>query len=148
MKIIVDTNIVFSAILNSSSKIGKLLTQSKTHFQFYSCQYLRVEILRHQNKLLKLTKLSVEQLMEVETLVTENIVFINEKLLPYEQIAAAEKLVHAIDPDDIPFIALAQNLDAKLWTGDKELINGLRAKRFKGIITTPELALLYDELEG
>lgn len=148
MRIIVDTNIVFSAILNSSSKIGRILTQSKTHFQFYSCQYLKVEILRHQGKLLKLTKLSISELLEIENLVTGNIIFINEKLIPKELMLASEKLLVDIDPDDIPFIALAQNLDAKLWTGDKELINGLRAKRFINIITTPELALLYDELEN
>lgn len=148
MRIVVDTNIVFSVILNSSNKIGKLLTHSQAHFQFYSCQYLRTEILRHQEKLLKLTKLSVDELLEVESLATENIIFINEKLLPKKLMAAAEKPVQSIDPDDIPFIALAQNLDAKLWTGDKQLINGLRAKRFNNIITTPELALLYDKLEG
>lgn len=147
MRIIVDTNIVFSAILNSSNKIGQLLTHSKAHFQFYSCQYLRAEILRHQEKLLKLTKLTITQLINVESLVTENITFINEKLLPKEVMMASEKLVKDIDFDDIPFIALAQNLDAKLWTGDKVLINGLRAKRFKNIITTPELVLLYNELK-
>jgi len=35
MKIIVDTNIVFSAILNSNSRIGKILLNSKEHFQFF-----------------------------------------------------------------------------------------------------------------
>jgi predicted nucleic acid-binding protein len=116
MRVIVDTNIIFSAILNSSSKIGKLLTHSKPHFKFYSCQYLRVEILRHQEKLLKLTQLSIEELIEVENLVMNDITFINEELLPKKLLLATEKLVNDIDPDDIPFIALAKNLDAKLWT--------------------------------
>ncbi len=40
MKIIVDTNIVFSAILNSNSRIGKILLNSKEHFQFFTCNYL------------------------------------------------------------------------------------------------------------
>jgi len=57
MKIIVDTNIVFSAILNSNSRIGKILLSSKGHFQFFTCNYLRTEILKHRNQLLKLTKL-------------------------------------------------------------------------------------------
>ena len=70
MRIIVDTNIVFSAILNSSSKIGKILLHSKGHFQFYSCDYLRIEINRHRNRLLKLTKLSEDELAELESLVT------------------------------------------------------------------------------
>jgi len=51
MKIIVDTNIVFSAILNSNSRIGKILLNSKGHFQFFSCNYLWIEIQRHRNKL-------------------------------------------------------------------------------------------------
>ena len=82
MKVIVDTNIVFSAILNSGSRIGKILLNSKGHFQFYSCNYLRVEINRHRNRLLKLTKLSGDELAELENLVTHNITFIDERLLP------------------------------------------------------------------
>ncbi len=73
MRIIVDTNIVFSAILNSTSRIGKILLNSKGHFQFYSCDYLRTEINRHRNRLLKLTKLSGNELAELESLVTHNI---------------------------------------------------------------------------
>jgi predicted nucleic acid-binding protein len=75
MRIIVDTNIVFSAILNSNSKIGKILLNSKEHFQFYSCNYLRTEIQRHRSKLLKLTKLTESKLAELEGLVTHNITF-------------------------------------------------------------------------
>ena len=82
MRVIVDTNIVFSAILNSSTKIGKILLQSKGHFQFYSCDYSRTEIKRHRNRLLKLTKLSEDELAELESLVTHNITFIDERLLP------------------------------------------------------------------
>ena len=82
MKVIVDTNIVFSAILNSGSRIGKILLNFKGHFQFYSCNYLRVEINRHRNRLLKLTKLSEDELAELENLVTHNITFIDERLLP------------------------------------------------------------------
>jgi predicted nucleic acid-binding protein len=52
MKIVVDTNIVFSGILNSTSKIGKLLINSRQHFQFYTCNYLRLELLKHRRRLL------------------------------------------------------------------------------------------------
>lgn len=41
MKIVVDTNIVFSAILNSNSAIGDLLLNSDKEFQFYSASYLK-----------------------------------------------------------------------------------------------------------
>ena len=147
MKIIVDTNIVFSGILNSSSKIGKILLNSKDHFQFYSCEYLREEIQRHRNKLLKLTKLSDSELSELENLITKNITFINESLLPKELLQKTQALLDNIDPDDTPFVALTKHLEGKLWTGDKQLYNGLKIKRFKGVISTDELSSLLDKLE-
>jgi predicted nucleic acid-binding protein len=82
MKIIVDTNIVFSAILNSNSRIAKILLNSRGHFQFFTCNYLRTEIQRHRNKLLKITGLSEEKLLELEALILVNITFIDERLLP------------------------------------------------------------------
>lgn len=116
MKIVVDTNVVFSGILNTSSKIGKILINSRANFQFYSCDLLRVEILKHRNKLLKLTKLPDLELAELETLITKNITFINEGLLPQALILSAEILLKDIDPSDTPFVALAKHLDAKRWT--------------------------------
>ena len=147
MRVIVDTNIVFSAILNSSSRIGKILLNSKGHFQFYSCDYLRTEINRHRNRLLKLTKLSEDELAELESLVTHNITFIDVRLLPQDLLKQTEMLLKSIDPNDTPFVALTKHLEGKLWTGDMQLYNGLKTKRFKDILTTAELSILLDELE-
>ncbi|HEX5153262.1 MAG TPA: PIN domain-containing protein [Parafilimonas sp.] len=94
---IVDTNIVFSAILNSSSRIGKILLNPKEHFQFYTCGYLRTEIQRPRNRPLKLTKLADSELSELEGLVTGNIIFIDERLLPQELLLKTETLLKSID---------------------------------------------------
>ncbi len=147
MKIIVDTNIVFSAILSSNSHIGKILLNSKDHFQFFTCNYLRTEIQRHRRKLLKLTKLTENQLFELEELVTQHITFIDERLIPQNLLIKTEIQLEAIDPDDTVFVALTKHLEGKLWTGDLQLYNGLKAKRFKDIILTSELSLLLDDLE-
>ena len=147
MKIIVDTNIVFSAILNSNSRIGKILLNSKEHFQFFTCNYLRTEIQRHRNKLLKLTKLTEDQLSELEDLIGQHITFIDERLIPQDLLIKTEIQLKAIDQDDTVFVALAKHLKGKLWTGDLQLYNGLKAKRFKDIILTSELSLLLDDLE-
>lgn len=148
MKIVVDTNIVFSAILNSNSRIGKILLNSKEHFQFFTCNYLREEIRRHRKKLLKLTKLPEDRLSELEELIIQKITFIDERLIPQEILAKTEAQLKAIDPDDTVFVALAKHLDGKLWTGDLQLYKGLKAKRFKDIILTAELSLLLDDLEA
>lgn len=147
MKIIADTNIVFSALLNSNSRIGKILLSAKEHFQFFSCNYLLVEIQRHQKKLLKLTKLTGDQLSELTKLITQNITFIDERLLPQDILLNTETLLKTIDPNDTVFVALTRHLGGKLWTGDMQLYNGLKAKRFKDIILTSELSLLLDDLE-
>jgi predicted nucleic acid-binding protein len=147
VRIVVDTNIVFSGILNSSGKIGKLLLHSKAHFQFYTCDFLKVELLKHRTKLLKLTKLEVDELTELENLVTANISFINESLIPTKFLTDAEILLHDIDLNDTPFVALSKHLKARLWTGDMILYNGLLEKGEKNIVLTSDLSKQLDKLE-
>lgn len=147
VKIIADTNIVFSGILNTESRIGKLLTYSRGPFQFYTCNYLQEEIKKHRKKLLKITGISEDELLELELLVIKNIIFINEALLPQELLIETEELLADIDPDDTPFVALTKHLNGKLWTGDKPLYEGLKAKGFEDVLTTAELSELLDKLE-
>ena len=148
VKIIVDTNIVFSAILNSSSRIGKILITSKAHFQFYTCDFLRDELFKHRNKIIKLTGLTEKETEELELLVIENITFINEQLIPSKTISSTKTLLKNIDLDDIPFVALTKHLKGVLWTGDKKLLAGLKEKKFTNTITTSELSVLLDKLES
>jgi predicted nucleic acid-binding protein len=71
VKIIVDTNIVFSAILNSDSKIGDLLLNSVRYFDFYSADYLRFEIRNHYEKLSKISNQSLEAVAKAEHFITK-----------------------------------------------------------------------------
>jgi predicted nucleic acid-binding protein len=147
VKFVIDTNILFSGLLNSSGKIGWLLLLSKAHFQFYTCEFLRHELLKHKQRLLQLTRLSEDELSELQQLLTQNIIFINESIIPITDLFEAEKLTKDIDPDDTVFVALANHLACKLRTGDKKLIAGLQAKGYENTITTTELFSLYEELE-
>lgn len=145
MKIVVDTNIVFSAILNTNSRIAQILLYQNPHFQFYSCEYLQTEILRHRDKLLKLTRLSADELSELENFITHNITFINEHLLPKQLVEETQLQLQNIDPFDVPFVALAKHLNTKLWTGDKKLYNPLKEQNFQNIISTLEMSVLIDD---
>ena len=80
-------------------------------------------------------------------MVTKNITFIHEGLLPEKTINAAEKILMDIDINDTIFVALAKNLKAKIWTGDKVLIAGLKNKRFKDVITTREMLDILENIE-
>ena len=58
----------------------------------------------------------------------EQINFISEELIKSVKCSEAIELVSDIDEDDTPFVALALELNAFLWTGDKKLIDGLASK--------------------
>jgi predicted nucleic acid-binding protein len=140
MKIVVDTNIVFSAILNSSSNIGRILIHPHKEFEFYSCNFLKEEISWHKSKLSKLTRLSDENLDELINLCIKRIQFINHGILPNKDWNFAANLLVTLDLKDAPFLALSRHLKAKLWTGDKQLKKGLAKQGFQHyIIETPYL---------
>jgi len=143
MNIVVDANIVFSGLLNSNGKIGDLLINSSGIFSFIAPNFLRTEIHNHRDKLLKISKLTLEQLLESEYQIYKSITFISEELINTENWIFADKLVSDIDPKDIVYIAYAEQFNCKLWTGDKKLINGLvNKKNYHNIITTDELFLM------
>lgn len=139
MKIVIDTNIIFSALFNSSSTIGDLIFNSDSIFEFYSCSYMRFEIDKHWVKLKQISKLKESQLQEARFELFKKINFINEELIPEKLWLTAEALVKDIDIDDTDFIALTKFIKGYLWTGDKQLYNGLKDKNFKKIFNTKEL---------
>jgi predicted nucleic acid-binding protein len=132
-KIIVDTNIIFSCLLNSQGTIGDLIFNSETIFNFYSNEYMLFEIHKHWNRLLKISKLTDEELhISFEKLLTR-LIFINEQLIPENVWQNAEVLVTDIDLDDTDFVALTRYLKGGLWTGDKPIYDGLKAKGFRSV---------------
>jgi predicted nucleic acid-binding protein len=146
MKVVVDSNIVFSAMLNPESSIGDIILNSQDTFSFYACEYLREEINEHKDKIIKLTGYDEREYSEVEFLVYKHVDFFSESTIPFEFWQKAADLVRDIDMDDITFVALSLFLDIKLWTGDKLLIDGLTKKGFKNIITTQEMLQLRREI--
>ena len=81
MRIVVDTNIVFSAILNTDSNIAQIILQPKTKLNFYSTEKLRLEINEHRDKILNLTDYSEQELNRMINFITNKIRFINSNLI-------------------------------------------------------------------
>lgn len=142
MKIVVDTNIIFSALLNTNGSIGDLTFNSGSQFEFYSCSYMRYEIQKHWSRIQKISKLPDEQLQISYTLILSKLKFINEEIIPLKIWLESEQLTKEIDIDDTDFVALTKFLKATLWTGDKVLYNGLKDLSFKKLVNTPDLLVL------
>ena len=138
-KIIIDTNILFSALLNTDSRIGQILINGKRFYDFYAPEYIREEIIEHKDKIKAIAKLSDDDFIELNELVLRNITILNHTLIPAHIYKKAEKLCETIDLDDTIFVAVAEFIRGKLWTGDKKLINGLAEKGYKRLIRTEEI---------
>jgi predicted nucleic acid-binding protein len=139
MKIIIDTNVFFSAVLNTNNQIARVILQPKTNIHFYSTDLLLIEIYEHWDKLIKCSKLNEIELKESISLIKSKIRFINANLIPKTFLTKAEELLADIDIDDTEFVALTNFLHGKLWSGDKSLMTGLKQKGWIKFITTGAL---------
>jgi predicted nucleic acid-binding protein len=139
MKLVVDSNIVFSAMLNPKSSIGDIILNSQDSFVFCACEYLKEEINLHKSKILKISGYDELEYEELGQIFYERINFITESTIPFEYWKRAADLVREVDMDDISHVALSLFLDIKLWTGDKVLVAGLLRKGFTNVISTQEV---------
>ena len=143
MKVIIDTNIIFSSLLKTHTTFGQIIFNSDGIFEFYSPHYLRTEIRKHWDRIKRISKLSDQELEESYDSLLTKITFINEEIIPQKIWEDSEKITEGIDLNDTDFVALTKYLKGKLWTGDLELRNGLKKKGFKNVLTTSEIFKLW-----
>lgn len=143
MKIVADSNVVVSAILNKNSKIGQLLIFGRQYFDFFAPTLLKLEIKKHKLKLLGISKLTEEDFDKTRDELFECLTFISEEQIPYEFWHNSLPFVRGIDMDDIAFVALADYMEAKLWTGDKQLLTGIQQRGYQNGISTEDLYQIW-----
>ncbi len=142
-KIVVDTNIIFSALLNTNSRIGQILINGKDYFDFYSPAYVKSEIIKHKEKIKSIGKLTDDEFIETYGLILKNITILNHSIVPTEIYKNAEIVCQDIDIDDTIFVAVSDFTKGILWTGDLKLINGLIKKGYKNLIETDGLYQMF-----
>lgn len=139
MKIVVDTNVIFSGILSPKSNISDLLLNSEGIFEFSAPDSMLVELEKHDSKLMRLSGYTVEELDFIKSTLLKKIDLINLEAIRSEIWNQAFELTKEIDEFDTPFVALALEMSAVLWSGDKKLTKGLQKQGF-------ELAIGVDQL--
>ena len=129
MKVIIDSNVFFSSLLKSKNRFLDTISFDKTN-EFVSCRLLILELFKHKEKIMKNSYLSEEEIYDLYYFLLCDVDLYNEKNLQSSNLLEAEALCKDIDLTDTPFVALTIELGGKLWTGDKILKEGLRAKGF------------------
>ncbi len=139
MKILIDTNLLFSAIIKPEGKISEIILNPKFGLNIFGCYFSYIELFKYKNKMLKVSKLNETELLEVMYQIIKRINFINEECISVNIFNKAFELTKDIDEKDTVFIAMAEFLECKLWSGDLQLVNGLRMKDYFNILKTDEL---------
>lgn len=126
--VIVDTSILFSALLGKESRFAQLILGSD--LRFFICESTVVELFKHKERIARLSKLSEEELIRVLYVLLRRVTVSKEELIEEKIRKQAHDLCMDIDMTDTPYIALTIQIGGLLWTGDKKLKKGLLKKGF------------------
>ena len=137
MIIVVDSNIIFSALLSKNSFF--LETLLKEEYRFVSPNFLFTEIFKHKEKILKHSKLTEPELLELLNNLFSTVQFIPYNFISVQSLQKAIELCTGVDMKDAIFVALSIELNAALWTGDKTLKDGIAAKGFNQFFSPKKL---------
>jgi len=115
MKLVVDANILFSALIKEGMTKKILFDLS---YELYSPAFIFEEFKKHQNEILFKTHRTNEEFYKILESLKEIISFVpDEDFTDY--IEGAEKICP--DYDDSAYFALALKLNCGIWTEDKKL---------------------------
>ena len=128
MKVVIDANIIFSALLSKNSRYRELLFDEK--YELYSPNYVFLEIFKHKEKILKCTKEPEEEVYGFIGNILKRICFVNEELISSENYILAYNLCKETDENDTPFVALTLEINGCLLSGDTKLKKALKNKGF------------------
>jgi len=119
VKLVVDTSILFAALLKKSA-VRELLLNSL--FEFYVPEFGIEEIEKHVEEIVDRSGLSAENVYLLLGVLLASI-----QVVPAERILKkyreAEKIMGKIDRDDVPFVALALSFpNDGIWSEDKHFL--------------------------
>jgi len=118
MIIIIDANILFSALIKDS-KTREIILKADEFFLFPS--YIFIEAQKYKQEIIEKSKMSKEEFEKLFRLILGKVLIVpNEVLIPYRKIAF--EIVKDIDPKDVLFVACALAYPGSvIWSNDKRL---------------------------
>lgn len=115
MDLVIDANVLFSALIKDSFAYNLLFSGS---FHLFTPEYIFTELEKHKEELLRKTERTDAEFFRLVEILKRRIVIVPlEELVPY--VDEAEKLTP--DADDMAYFALALKLNCAIWSNDKKL---------------------------
>lgn len=146
MLVIIDANILISAIIDPSSNIASMISVQIPELEFTLPEYAIEEVNSKKEKICKFSKVSPSDFENNFKLLLIHLQVLSSTLIKISDIKLATKFAGLIDKKDVTYVAFSLAFDALIWTGDIKLLRGLRRNGFKNIISTAELKQLVKGL--
>ena len=137
MNIIIDSNVLFSALIKDSIS-RRIILEYGGFFLFPS--FIFEEMEKHKETLLKKSEMKAKDFNLLLNILLRKVMIVpTEVLFPYRK--EAYEIVKDIDPDDILFIACALAYpDSFIWSDDKKL---KQQSKIRIVNTSEMLNVLY-----
>jgi len=135
MKVVIDTNILLSALISDSKTREMIVTLDH---QFYAPETIIDETLKHEDLILQKSGLEKADLDELlSTLLKYVHIIPNENL--QQNIPLAKREMIEVDKDDVVFLAAALTIDGVIWSDDghfkeQKLVQTYTSTEFIGLI--------------
>jgi predicted nucleic acid-binding protein len=142
MRLIADTNVIFSSLLKMNSIELSILESER--FEVYIPTFTFLEIFKHKERIINFSKLTENEILEAYSLILKYTNIINEKDIPKDLMKYSYIKCKDVDENDTIFVASSLFLEGYLWTNDKKLRDGLAKRGLSNIINTIELIKLIN----
>jgi len=127
MKLVVDTNVLISALLKDSLT-RKLIIHIDA--KLYTLEFSREEIEKHKNELLKKGNFNEVEMKITLDKITSKMAILDDYLVR-SKIKEAREVMDSIDWKDTPFIAAALATGSDIWSDDKHFEKQKKIKVWK-----------------
>lgn len=115
MILVIDANVLFSALIKSSLT-AELIFNENIHL--YTCEFILEEFFKHEKEIMKKTHRTREQFVTIMHQLKDVV-----NVIPKEEYVQfiVEAETFSPDPSDAIYFALAMKLNASIWSNDKRL---------------------------
>ena len=138
MTIIVDANILISALINPSGKEASIILDNNAKVEFIAPDIIYTEVLAKKNKIIAGSHHTEITFEKSRLLLFSPITVLSVDKFDPDVLKVAEELTYSIDKKDTQYIAISIFLEGLLWTGDLKLLRALKRKGYNQIITTSD----------
>ncbi|MBI3032392.1 hypothetical protein HYY69_02865 [Candidatus Woesearchaeota archaeon] len=139
MKIIVDTNIIISALIRESITRQIITHNTSQSIEFLTINFSNEEIQKYKQYILDKAKINEDEFELILGLIKQRLTIIQDSILRLK-IKEARKIMDHIDPKDTIFIAGALAIDGEIWSNDEHFKKQQKIK----VWTTKEIVELLN----